>query len=336
MKSKKLILYDCEADYIQRMSEYLQNCEELSFEIHSYTDFEKLKEFLEKEKADIFLIGESAYDNYFKKSNNGIIMILKESSNEKQTDNIYIEKFQRADQVVSEILENYARLTKEPLLLLKQQNNARIIGFYSPIKRCLQTSAAMVYGRILAKQYRTLYLNFEAYAGVQELLKPGIKHDLSDLLYFFENTKEKFLYHLQAMTERYDNLAYVPPMFATQNLIHITGSQWMELLSEIARKSDYDYIILDLSDNMQGLFDILRICTQIYTITKEDKNAIAKMDQYKHLLQMYEYQDVLHKTRQQVLPMFQTFPEDIEEFTKSDLVEYIQKLIKEDLKVEFE
>lgn len=333
MKRKKLILYDSEADYVRRMSEYMENCEELSFEIHAYTEAERLEEFLKDEKPDIFVASESVYDSKIQKKAAGIVMVLQESGIVRHRDVVYITKFQKAEQVVKEILENYARLAEEPYFFPKHQKCARIIGFYSPVKRCLQTSSAMLFGKLLSEKCRTLYLNFENYAGMQGILKPGLTHDLSDLLYFFENTREKFLYRLQAITQTIENLAYVPPMFASQNLIYITGRQWLEMLSEIASKSDYEFIILDLSDNLQGLFDILRICTRIYTITKEDKNAIAKMEQYKQLLQMYEYHDVLKKTTQQNLPMFKELPEDMQEYTKSDLKQYMINLIQEDFQI---
>lgn len=334
MKNKKLILYDSEADYVRRMSEYLENYEELSFEIHSYTEAGKLQDFLQEETPDIFLTAESVYDSHLQKKSLGIVMVLQETGTAKHPNTLYINKFQKADRVVKEILKNYARLTKEPVFLLKQQEHACIIGFYSPVKRCMQTSAAMTFGRLLSINHKTLYLNFENYAGIQGILKPGMHHDLSDLLYFFENTREKFLYHLQAMTEKVENLAYVPPMFASQNLIYITGRQWLEMLSEIAVNSDYEYILLDLSDNMQGLFDILRMCTKIYTITKEDDTAVAKLEQYKCILQMYEYQDVLKKTKQPVFPMFKTISANAEEMTKGDLVRYVQGLIREDFGIE--
>lgn len=334
MKRKKLILYDGEADYVRRMSEYLENCEELSFEIHSYTEAEKLEDFLQREKPDIFLAAESVYDSRMQKLSAGVVMVLHESGIVKDSDAIYINKFQMAQTVVKEIMEHYMCIMEEPFLSVRKQGSARIIGFYSPVKRCLQTSMAILLGQALSRKCRTLYLNFENYAGIQGILKPGTTHDLSDLIYFLKTPKEKFLYHLQAMTEKNENLAYVPPMFASQNLIYITGRQWLEILSEIAAKSDYEYIILDLSDNLQGLFDILRICTKVYTITGEDKTAVSKLEQYKQLLQMYEYQDVLKKTRKQELSAFKELPEHTEGYTKGDLEQYIRALIREDFGLE--
>lgn len=334
MKRKKLILYDSDADYVRRMSEYLENFQELSFEIHSYTEAEKLKDLLQKEKPDILLAAESVYNSRMQEDAKGIVIVLCESGIEKFSEAASVRKFQSAKQVVKEIQELYMQFTEEPLFSLSQQGCAAIIGFYSPVKRCCQTSASILFGRILSRRFRTLYLNFENYAGMQGILKPGVSQDLSDLIYFFENSKEKFLYRLQAMTEFMDNLAYVPPMFASHNLIYITGRQWLQMLSEIAAKSGYEYIILDLSDNLQGLFDILRICTKVYTITQSDKNAAAKLEQYRQLLQMYEYQDVLDKTGRPELPVFQEVREDMEEYTKSDLERYIRNLIREDLGVE--
>lgn len=331
MKKKKLILYDSEADYVRRMSEFLENSDENPFEIHCYTRKEKLEEYLQQEKPEVFLIAESVYEDRYKKGFSCVTVILHENGILKDPELFYVGKFQKADHIIHEVLNYYLKKSEDPFFYGEGKKHSRMIGFYSPVRRCMQTSAALMMGRVLSEYRKTLYLNFENYAGMQGLQKPGCTHDLSDLIYFFENTKEKFLYHLQAMTGTIGRLAYVPPMFSSQNLIYITGRQWLDLLSFLAVRTDYEYIILDLSDNIQGLFDILRICTRVYTVTEHDKTAISKMNQYKQLLQMYEYPDVLKKTGHPDLSVFREFSGKMEEDTKRDFENYIRGLVQKDL-----
>ena len=54
----------------------------------------------------------------------------------------------------------------------------------SRVHRCMQTSFAITMSLMLAKKHSTLYLNFEHYAGISELLPDMQTLDLADLLYF--------------------------------------------------------------------------------------------------------------------------------------------------------
>ncbi len=80
---------------------------------------------------------------------------------------------------------------------------------------------------------------------------------------------------------------------------------------------------------MQGLFDILRLCSRVYTLTKEDRIAQGKLLQYEQILALYEYGDVLGKTRRLSLSHIRKLPEELELLTKGDLAELVKGLIQE-------
>lgn len=178
---------------------------------------------------------------------------------------------------------------------------------------------------------KTLYLSFEHYAGWNQLLDKGVRGDLAALLYFAKEQGEKFYCHLQSFTLKIGQLSYVPPVYAGQNLIYVRAAEWQELIEKIATLGGYDYIILDLSESIQGTFEILNMCDRIYTIIGEDDHARAKLAQYEELLAVYSYEAVLERTSRQLLPHFDRLPERIEQYTRSDLAEYIRKLIREEL-----
>lgn len=118
-------------------------------------------------------------------------------------------------------------------------------------------------------------------------------------------------------------------------------------------------MILDLSEGLQGIFELLRMCSRIYTILCEDGPARSKVEQYEQLLRMHEFEDILEKTRKQKLPVFQDSgihgtaephgaddmhrppmireaPYRPDQFTKGELAAYVRKIIEEDLTGESE
>lgn len=215
--------------------------------------------------------------------------------------------------------------------LPRLQKNCKtvFIGAYSPVRRCLQTSFSLAMSQILAREHPTLYLNFEHYAGIAELLPDMQTLDMADLLYFLNADRDKFRFRMQTMLKHKGGLDYIPPMKAGQNLLAVTGAEWLMLLQKIEELGEYEYVILDLSESMQGLFEILRLCTRVYTLTREDRIAKSKLMQYEQILALYEYEDVLEKTKQVSIAHIRRLPGELEQLTKGDLANLVRGLIRE-------
>lgn len=206
----------------------------------------------------------------------------------------------------------------------------KIIGIYTPVGRCLQTTFSFALGQILSKKAKVLYMNFERYSGLEALLKRSFQYDISDLVYYFQCAKEKLSLRLSSIVENIHGLDFVPPVQLYQSILGVHGQQWIELFAEIEKCSDYEYLILDLTDGVADLWDILRSCTHVYTITRGDGVSLAKMDQYERGLRTMEYEDVLAKTRKIEFPVFKEIPIRFDELTYGDLARYVKQYIISD------
>ena len=182
---------------------------------------------------------------------------------------------------------------------------------------------------LLAQRHPTLYLNFEHYAGSTELVPDMQALDMADLLYFLNAQKDKFRLRLQTILKHKGSLAYIPPMKSGQNLLTITAAEWMEFLQKIEELEEYEYVILDLSESMQGLFEILRLCTKVYTLTREDRIAQSKLLQYEQILALYEYGDILGKTKRLSLSHIRRLPEELDQLTKGEMAEMVRGLVRD-------
>ena len=100
-------------------------------------------------------------------------------------------------------------------------------------------------------------------------------------------------------------------------------------MQKIEELDEYAYVVLDLSESMQGLFEILRLCTKVYTLTLEDRIAQGKLLQYEQILAMYEFGDVLGKTKRLCIPHICRLPEELEQLTKGDMADLVRRLIRE-------
>ena len=82
---------------------------------------------------------------------------------------------------------------------------------------------------------------------------------------------------------------------------------------------------------MNGLFELLTHCFKIYTITKDDGFAMAKMKQYEQILQLNDLHDIAGKTVKCRFPFFEKLPSDLSLMTHGELAGYVKAIIQEDL-----
>lgn len=333
MKRKILAVCDSEEEYTSRMQEFLCTREELPFEIHAFTDTEKLEESSKKEEIEILLISESDYSEKIREFPIENIYLLNESG-QMEYDNVeQISKYQSSEKILGQVLDFYSKRRDLPRKI-KTKFPVNVIGVYSPVGRCLQTSFSLAMGQILAKKHKVLYLNFESFSGLGQILQHDMEMDLTDLLYYYANTKERFRYRLESSLQTLNGLYFVPPAVSFLDLQSITAETWLELLMAIEEEGMFEYIILDLSDCIQGLLELLRRCNLVYTILKDDNMAAAKIHQYEEFLEDMDYGDILDKTKKQKMPYIRKIAPKLEQITYGELGEYVRRVLREDMQYE--
>ncbi len=335
-----MVLCDTEDEYAQLMTEFLKTQKDLPWELHTYTSVEHLLQE-ETDIIEMLVVAETAFCQEMRILCPHCLVVLSESGIMRWENVLYVDKYQEAEEVLKYLLGVYAETTdmRFPKLPAVSKPGVKrktiFIGNYSPVKRCMQTSFAITMSQILAQDHTTLYMNFEHYAGISELLPHMQTLDIADLLYFLNAEKDKFRLRMQIIMKHKGRLDYIPPMKSGQNLLSITTNEWLGLLQKVESLEEYEYVILDLSESMQGLFEILRLCTRVYTLTREDRIAKSKLLQYEQILSLYDYDDVLKKTKQLSLAHIHKLPEELEQLTKGELADMVKKLLR-DLKTELE
>ena len=327
-KEPIIVLYDREEEYARLFSEYLKRQKELPWEIHTYTGIEELLDSEKTGEVTMLVVAESSYADRLEMLQPVCQAILNESGTLRWHQFPNINKYQEAEGVWKELLELYVEAVGVRLPLLCAEYKTKFIGIYSPVHRCLQSSFALTLAQLIAEKHPALYLNFEHYVGIPELLPDMQTFDMADLLYFLNAEKEKFRLRMQTMLKHVGNLDYVPPMKSGQNLLTVTAEEWMNLLQKIEDLGEYEYVVLDLTESMQGLFEILRMCKKVFTVTREDRIAKSKLLQYEQLLALYDYDDVLEKTERLSPPHIQRLPEDIEQLTRGELAALAKNMLK--------
>ncbi len=324
MRKQILAICDSNREYLVRLQEYLNRKRNIPFAVYVFTSLHECCAFAENKVIDVAVLSEDVWQQDTKLPAAKTILL----SETDEYKGIY--KYRSGEHFIKRLCELCG---EEQGNLLHTDGNigvCKLIGFYSPIKRCLQTSYAMVLGQILARNRQVLYLNFEPYAGFEHRILQEGTSDLSDLMYYLKNLEDRFEERFQSTIQSINGLTYVPPALSLWDIGEIRAEEWLKLLDKLSGRYGYEYLVLDLSDQVQGLPDILRNCECVYTITKTDIIAQAKTEQYEKLLQSISYSDVLEKTKKLELPLFHGMNQNIDKLLYTDLAEHVRKTVRED------
>ena len=334
MKRRTIALCDDDEKYIVKLQENLEQKDNFPFSVSTFTGVEKLKKSLTDTDYELILAEEKAFDELKKdqklQKGNYLLVLLKERGSINASDD-FIWKYQAADRIRKDILKICSEKGNSDVVFGTAEERTRLIGVFSPVGRDIQTSFSLLLGQFLAKKKKVLYLNLEPFSGLSGMSGFDPESDLTDLIYYLESGKDKMRCKLESMVGNIGGLDYVSPAFSFLDLSQVTGENWILLLESIINTGKYDYLIVDLSEIIRGMLDILRECDVVYTITGREGLAPSRIKQYEELLKQLENNDILEHTRKVEMPTFSMLPSDLSELPYSELAGYVGEIAEAEL-----
>lgn len=326
---------DLDVDYAYHFMEYLSKKKNIPFEVRVFTSAQTFLEYVKEHPVELLLISEKAMNTEIRQAKIGQILILSDgvaAEGLEEYPSIY--KYQSSNQVIREALEHYGDNGTGTVQTLKlEKKKMEVIGVYSPVGRTMKTTFALAMGQILAKKRACLYLNLEACSGFEYLLEKNFDQTLGDLLYYLRLGADNLIAKMGAMVQSVNNLDYLPPVLSMEDIQSTTAKEWIRLLQQIIDYSNYDVIILDLSDSVNQLYKVLEQCTRIYMPIRADPVSQAKIQQFEHTLQVWEKQSVLERIRKIKLPYHRSARRGngyLDDLVWSELGDYVRELIRTD------
>ena len=198
---------DSDLSYAGRLVEYLRGEAAFPCEIRQYTSAQKLMEDPGINLFRLIVIAQSQYDEAVKNAGFENLLLLNESDEwmEKPEN---ISKYQSITNIAA-CIRTMSAAGETPVVSSLRHGSPMIrIGVYSPVSRCLQTTFTLTLGQILAARRRVLYMNFEAFSGLEKMLSREFEGSVSDLIYYNECAREKLAGQLEMMTEEVGRTAF--------------------------------------------------------------------------------------------------------------------------------
>ncbi len=326
----RIAIADREVEYACHLMEYLLQETGGMYDVRIYTSDGMLAEMAaegaESGRTALLIISESMQ---MPEGDFPAVLVLYESGTLPPGDIPGISKYQSAQNILRYIRSAGLLQHAQAAERSRHGTDMKRIGVYSPVSRALKTRFSLALGQILAEEGKVLYMNFEAFPGIEGLCGMRPQGSVSDLLYYNECAKEKVLQALPGMLLSAGSVDIIPPVRSYMDLQGVRAGQWLALIRSISQGTDYDTLIMDLTEHTDGLPDMLRECGTVYTVTRGDPVSAARLEEYRDLLAAGGYQDVWGKTIRFSLPLFPDLPQDITMLRHSALGAFIRQLLEE-------
>ena len=320
-----LLIYDNEIEYAKKAAAYINSKEGFPFEVRFISDDMTDMKDSRVEEADIVMASKDRIKDVLTIFPREKLLILSDEIGDTDHDTGQIYKYRNMDTITKEILQ-HAALRKDLNKLVSRKNQMKMIGLFSPVGRSGRTKLGLVLGQILAKNYRTLYVDMECYSNVSVLLNVSFPTDLSDLLYSVSNSSGDISALIGGASVTVGALDVMPSMRRHSDLISISREEWSRFFAYLESGTDYEYVILDLSVSIQGLMSIVSMCNRVIVTGIEDPASEKKINELNsELMEIEEYEHMIIHIN---LPL-STECEDIYNGGNGILGERAKDLIKE-------
>ncbi len=333
MHQKNFVICDQEADYARNLMQMIGGRKELGFQMHMFQKLEPLKKFAEQKPIQILLIGEEySQEERLEIPAAERFVLVKAEGRYLADEEKELYKYQSVDQILTKVLELSVDKERAVAKTLRKTRGS-LIGVYSPIHRIGKTKYALELGKELAEKGPVLYLNLEEYAGFEELMQKKFLHTLSDLLYFVKQGSTGIAVKMNGMAESMGNVDFIPPVQSPEDIRGTSWQDWEHLLQEIILHSSYEMIVLDIGNGIEEVFQMLDMCTTVYTPIKTDKMSRSKLAQFEELLSVRDYPQILSRLVKLKLPYGQEVlaePFRAEQLVWGTLGDFVRELLGKD------
>ena len=253
MQKEIIAVGHSDREFAGRLTDYINYHNLLPYPVAAFSEKGRLTRYENNAPVKIKIV-EQGWEERERKKNLGQRVFLFCDTKEEEGE-MYVYRFRAADMSAKRIAEIAGmRITvKTPV-----SGHTKLIGVYSPVGRCLKTSFSLTLGQLLSNRYRVLYLNFENYSGFGRVFGMSKPADMGDLLYYFTNLADGMYDRMEEMTVSVNGLDMIPPALSYLDIESVTEEEWEDFFDALIKKGYYDYIILDLSEYIKGLYQILR------------------------------------------------------------------------------
>jgi hypothetical protein len=122
-------------------------------------------------------------------------------------------------------------------------------------------------------------------------------------MYFVLKRSDKLLYKLESMKRNLRGVDYLPPAMDYHALANIKPEEWRQAFDLVMYSCEYTHIVVDISENCQGFYEILDRSQKAYILyNNNSKYAQASFNHFSQILTAKEWGRILERITTFSLP----------------------------------
>lgn len=316
-------IYDRDEQYAYRFMNYVNDKRLLPFEVVIFTQKGVLQEYLKESRVELLLKSTEAEEL---EENVHVGKVIKLTEEPEGKEGVY--KYQSIDSLIKEVLQHMGDDCTGEDVLSMVRGNCKVYGVYSPVARCYKTTLALSLAMCTARNGRTLYVNLEEFCGIPELVN-DMGGNLSELLYYFRNNKEKVKGKLGTATRNCGGFEYIPVCSTPEDYEEIMPEEWLTFLQFLVENGGYDTMVLDIGNAVHESWKLVGLCETAFMPASVDVVGQKKEARFSEYLKLIGKGNLLEKIKRVEIPYDEELKqmEDIEKLQWSRMGEYARGLI---------
>lgn len=275
----KILLADTDEVYVQAIETRIIEEFARFVEIHIITDINYFNEFFSNaQNFDIVIINENLYnEKLYKHSFKEIYILMENIDEEGKEENLNIRKLYKyigVKEIIGRIMRGEVlRKNKEYLL----DNSTKVITVYSPQGGAGTTTISLSISSIAAKGMRkVLFFAIDNLQNFTWLLDGNITFPASLEKKLMKISEYSYGEIRSAISK--SEFDYIPPFRQAISVLDISTSNLINLIGEIKKSNEYDYIIVDTSaDFNKETPHLMGISDKVVIVTQQDEVSAKKL-----------------------------------------------------------
>lgn len=330
MNRKRLAICDSDKEYLSMLQAYLLKKNPADFEILAFDSLRQALASSKEEHFEILLVSEGAYDTDVKDIIAKKVFILQEDGASDITGYSMISKFQSMERIMARVLDELALDEECSGSKARGHTTTRLISFYSPDRHKAQSIASLTAAQVLSDMgNKVLYVSMQSFSGFEELLGIRYESDVTDFMYFVLKHSDRLLYKLESIKRTIHGVDYLPPALDYYDLLEIKDEDWKSCFDMLLYSTDYEYVIVDLTETSKGFYSLLKRSDAVYFLSAQDAFSNAAYRQFEQLMRTKELTPVLEKSVNfNMLSDWENYALNISQLSLSPLGAHMKGILK--------
>lgn len=295
-------IYDPDTDYANQLMDYIKRKQKAVTQVRIFTNLSSLKDYLEQDKINVLLLGQDIPVDEVLHQNIKNICILSEGNYTREQEGYHvIYKFQSAHKVMEELFSYFPLEDTLIRAFLSGNGSLNIISVFSVGKE----NERQVFSYILASEYaktkKTLYINLDLFPAFTEISEGNFQKGLSELIYYLKQSHPNLITKMNGVITTINNLDCIQGVSFGPDIYELVPDDIYYWIKTLKEASEYEVIIFDIGCFFQSTLELFRNSNELYILIGDQKIEERKYQNFRHQLQLADYEDVLDKLTEVVI-----------------------------------